>query len=95
MVDAILVLVPCGCGSCLRGGLFISLRPIMCLAKHLAVGNIRCAAFRPRCNMVCVHFCQFPDTRTVGVVTDGTKRTVENFSGKTDKMAENDGWHGN
>ena len=38
---------------------------------------------------------RFPDTRTVGVVTDGTKRTVENFSGKTDKMAENDGWHGN
>ena len=45
MVDAILILAPCGCGSFLRGGLLVSLRSIVRLAKHLAVGNIRCAAF--------------------------------------------------
>ena len=51
----------------------------MRLAEHLAVGDVCCAAFRPSCDMVCVHFRQFPYTRTVGVMTDGTKRTVGNF----------------
>ena len=79
MVDAILILVPWGCGSCLRGGLLISLCSIMRLAKHLAVGNIRCAAFWPSCDMVGIHLRQFPYTRTVGVMADGTKRTVGNL----------------
>ena len=56
--------------------LAVSLSPIVRFAKHLAVADIRAAPFAPGCDVVRVHFCQFPNPCTVGVMADGAVRAV-------------------
>ena len=56
--------------------LFIPLGPVVRFAEHLAVADVRCAAFAPRRYMVGIHFIILPYTLCVGVMSDGTQRAV-------------------
>lgn len=50
--------------------LSVAFRPVVCLAKHLAVGFIRRAALAPRGHMVCIHLGFIIDARCVRTVSD-------------------------
>ena len=61
--------------------LLISLCPVMCLAKHLAVCNVRAAALAPCRNMVGIHFVELPDTLTISIMADGAIGAVAHSFG--------------
>ena len=48
----------------------------MWLAEHLTVLNSGLTALAPCCHMVCVHVLQCPYLCLVGIVANGTIRTV-------------------
>ena len=56
--------------------LLVSLCPIVRLAEHLTVANVRCAALRPCRYMVGLHLLEVVKALRVGGGTDGAKRTV-------------------
>ena len=56
--------------------LSVSLCPVVCLAKHLAVLNACCAAFAPCRDVVGIHFGELPHLLATCFMSDGTERAV-------------------
>lgn len=56
--------------------LSISLRPVVGLAEHLAVGDVCRSTLTPSGNVVCIHLGQFPYPGPVGFVSHRAERAV-------------------
>lgn len=57
-------------------GSSVALGAVVGGAGHLAVGDVRGAAFAPCRHMISVHLALLPDFRAVGVVANRAERTV-------------------
>lgn len=56
--------------------LFVSFRPVVRFAQHLAVGNAGSAALAPCGHMVSIHLLEFPYFGAGGIMTESAQRTV-------------------